>query len=310
MNDQPDMPKTQETDRSLPAAAPPKAGQENAGPADKDRAPPMTAKEEWVDFLKTAAIAVLCALLIRTFALEPFNIPSGSMKPTLEIGDYLFVSKPAYGYSRYSFPFGLAPVEGRIMTGDRAPLRGDVIVFKLPTNTSIDYIKRVIGLPGDRVQMRGGLLYLNGQEVPRQPLGRRRITENGVTINVFEYTETLPNGVQHSIYEESSSEPLDNTEEFTVPDGHYFVMGDNRDNSQDSRVMDHVGFVPAENVVGRANFIFFSTNGYANFAEIWKWPKSIRYGRLFRGIGGGKAEPEAQQLGTPASPAPGAPGDE
>ena len=244
--------------------------------------PPLTAKEEWSEFARTAIIAVILALVVRSFLLEPFNIPSSSMKPTLEIGDYLFVSKPAYGYSRYSFPLGLAPIEGRIMA--KSPERGDVVVFKLPTNTGIDYIKRIIGMPGDIIQVIEGRLYINPRLIPRQPVGLARVEESGSSMTMMEYLETLPGGVIHRIYEESDDKPLDNTKEFVVPEGHYFMMGDNRDNSQDSRVQNVVGYVPFENIVGRASFLFFSTNGYANLAEIWKWPWSIRYNRLFMSI--------------------------
>jgi signal peptidase I len=250
----------------------------------KSHEPPLTAREEWIEFLKTAAIAVLLALLIRTFFLEPFNIPSGSMKPTLEVGDYLFVSKPAYGYSRYSFPFGLAPIEDRIWTRGNKPKRGDVIVFKLPTNTSIDYIKRIVALPGETVRVTNGRLYINRKLVEREALGLTRMDEDGVTTTMMEYIETLPGGIMHRIYEESDNRPLDNTEEYVVPEGHYFAMGDNRDNSQDSRVSNMVGFVPLENIVGRASFIFFSTNGSARPYEFWKWPWTVRYSRLLEKI--------------------------
>jgi signal peptidase I len=248
---------------------------------DKAAGPPLSAREEWMEFIKTAFIAILLALLIRTFLYEPFNIPSGSMEPTLEIGDYLFVYKPAYGFSRYSFPFGMAPISGRIWTGEREPKRGDVIVFKLPTDPRIDYIKRIIGLPGDVVQVVAGRLYINRREVPRETLGLKEVDENGRRVAMTEYIETLPGGVMHRIYEESDDRPLDNTDEYVVPEGHYFAMGDNRDNSQDSRVQNLVGYIPLENIVGRASFIFFSTNGSANMAQIWKWPGTIRYGRLF-----------------------------
>lgn len=241
---------------------------------------PLSAREEWMEFLKTALFAVILALLIRTFLYEPFNIPSGSMKPTLEVGDYLFVYKPAYGYSRASFPFGIAPVEGRVLTGGKTPQRGDVIVFKLPSNPSIDYIKRVVGLPGDVIQVREGRLYINQALVPREPVGMRQ-DEDGL---LHEYIETLPGGTMHRIYERSDSEALDNTGSFVVPEGHYFTMGDNRDNSQDSRVGQTVGYIPADNVVGRASFLFFSTNGSASLAEVWKWPTAIRYNRLFTSI--------------------------
>lgn len=254
-----------------------------ATPAEKPRTPPLNAKEELSEFFRTAVIAVVLALLIRSLFYEPFNIPSGSMKPTLEVGDYIFVSKPTYGYSRYSFPFGIAPIEGRIWA--KEPQRGDVIVFKLPSNTHVDYIKRVIGLPGDKIQMRSGRLYINGDRVPREPMGATKDmdTPQG-TVTMFEYLETLPGGIVHSIYEESDNEVLDDTGIFEVPEGHYFMMGDNRDNSQDSRVQGLVGYVPFENLVGQADFIFFSTNGYAGLFEVWKWPWTIRYNRFLNTI--------------------------
>ena len=246
--------------------------------------PPLNAREELEEFFKTALIAVFLALCIRSFLYEPFNIPSGSMKPTLEIGDYLFVYKPSYGYSRYSFPFGMAPISGRIW--EKEPTRGDVIVFKLPTNTSVDYIKRVVGMPGDKLQVTGGRLYINGELVHREPLGLKKVGDgpSNEEITMVEYIETLPGGVMHSIYEETDNEALDNTQLYQVPPYHYFVMGDNRDNSQDSRVSAMVGFVPIENIVGRADFIFFSTNGTANIFEVWKWPWTIRYDRFFNKI--------------------------
>jgi len=244
---------------------------------------PMTAKEELAEFFKTALIAVFLAILIRTFLFEPFNIPSGSMKPTLLVGDYLFVNKPAYGYSRYSFPFGLAPLEGRVW--DKEPQRGDVIVFKLPTNPSIDYIKRLVAMPGETVQVRGGRLYINGEIVPRESIGVKEGNgPDGFGTPMYHYIETLPGGVIHEIYEEGDGEILDDTQLFTVPEGHYFMMGDNRDNSQDSRVPHAVGFVPYENIVGRADFLFFSTNGSAGLVEFWKWPWTLRYERLFSDI--------------------------
>ncbi len=247
---------------------------------DGDKEPVLLKKGELSEFFKTALIAVLIALFIRSVFFEPFNIPSSSMKPTLLIGDYLFVNKPAYGYSKYSFPFGIAPMEGRVW--EKPPQRGDVVVFALPSNTGIDYIKRVIGLPGDTVQVRRGRLFINGQLVHRELVGTTEIKEDGGNVQIVnEYIETLPGGAVHRIYEESDLEHLDNTEEFIVPDDHYFMMGDNRDNSADSRVM---GFVPFENIIGRADFLFFSTNGYARLFEMWKWPWSIRYDRLFMDI--------------------------
>ena len=238
-----------------------------------------------LDTIKTIVYAVLIALVVRTVAYEPFNIPSGSMVPTLLVGDYLFVSKFSYGYSRYSLPLGLPLFSGRIFF--HSPERGDVVVFKLPTDNSTDYIKRVIGLPGDHIQMKNGILNINGQ-----PVQRRRIEDylyqegNGAIIPLAQYIETLPNGVQHRIIEMSDNGPLDNTQEYVVPRGDYFMMGDNRDNSQDSRVLSAVGYVPAENLIGKAQFIFFSTDGSARLWEIWKWPFAIRYGRLFQGVQG------------------------
>jgi signal peptidase I len=238
-----------------------------------------------VDTIKTIVYAVLIALAVRTVAYEPFNIPSGSMVPTLLVGDYLFVSKFSYGYSRYSLPFGLPLFSGRIFF--HSPERGDVVVFKLPTDNSTDYIKRVIGLPGDHIQMKSGILNINGQPVPRRRIEDYLYQEgNGAVIPLAQYIETLPNGVQHRIIEMSDNGPLDNTQEYVVPPRDYFMMGDNRDNSQDSRVLSAVGYVPAENLIGKAQFIFFSTNGSARLWEIWKWPFAIRYGRLFHGVQG------------------------
>lgn len=246
---------------------------------------PMLDKEEIGEFAKTAIIAVLLALIIRTFLYEPFNIPSGSMLPTLKVGDYLFVSKPAYGYSRHSFPFGLASFDGRVV--EEKPERGDVVVFKLPTNPSVDYIKRVIGLPGDTVQVIRGRLYLNGELVEREPIGLVQNEDGGdyVRHTLMEYIETLPGGILHSIYEETDNGDLDNTPLYTVPERHYFMMGDNRDNSQDSRVQSLVGFVPFENLVGRADILFFSADGSARLFNPLTWPHSIRFGRILNTIG-------------------------
>ena len=252
-------------------------------PEDEQPKPVLIDKDELSDFFKTAVLAVLIALLIRSILFEPFHIPSGSMKPNLLIGDYLFVNKPAYGYSRYSFPFGIAPIEGRIWSKD--PKRGDVIVFALPTDTGIDYIKRIVALPGDTVIVKRGRLFINDELVSREFVQKTDLVkEDGSTVEVSEYVETLPGGVKHTIYEESDRKPLDNTDLYTVPENHYFVMGDNRDNSQDSRVAARVGPVPFENIIGRADFLFFSTNGQARIFEIWKWPWSIRYDRLFMDI--------------------------
>lgn len=233
--------------------------------------------------IKTILYAVLIALFVRTFLYEPFNIPSGSMMPTLLEGDYLFVSKFSYGFSRYTVPLGLPLFEGRFLGGDPEP--GDVVVFKLPSDPSTDYIKRLIGLPGDRIQMIEGILHINGEPVPRRRVEDYVGTDRfGRTIRTPRYLETLPNGREHYILERSDSGFLDNTQEYLVPEGHYFFMGDNRDSSQDSRVLGAVGFVPVENLVGRAEFLWFSLEADASFWEVWKWPGSLRFERLFQGV--------------------------
>ena len=228
-----------------------------------------------LETIRTVFYAVLIAMVVRTFAYEPFNIPSKSMVPTLLVGDYLFVSKLSYGYSRYSLPFGLPLFEGRIW--EDQPERGDVAVFKLPSDNSTDYIKRVIGLPGDTVQMIGGILHINGQAVERERIADYRDPDTNAVYT--QYIETLPNGVRHPILEEGDGRAYDETPPFKVPEGHYFMMGDNRDNSLDSRAA--VGFVPAENLIGRAEILFFSTDGSARIWEIWNWPGAIRFSRIF-----------------------------
>ena len=234
-----------------------------------------------IELAKTLAYAVVIALFIRTFFYEPFSIPSASMVPTLLIGDYLFVEKFAYGYSRYSFPFGLPPFPGRILGSQ--PHRGDVVVFKYPPDPSTDYIKRVIGLPGDRVQMINGELWLNGSSVPDVRVADYMETDDfGVQRHVRRYRETLPGGKSYYVLYREENGPGDNTQLYVIPRDHYFMMGDNRDNSADSRrEVGNVGYVPAQNLVGKAELIFFSTNGDAQLWEFWKWPWAIRYNRLF-----------------------------
>ncbi len=238
----------------------------------------------WGESLRTVIYAVLLALALRTFAYEPFSIPSKSMVPTLLVGDYLFVSKFSYGYSRYSLPFGLPLFEGRLFGSIEDVERGDVAVFKKPTDNKTDYIKRIVGLPGDEVQVIDGVLQVNGIPVERESLGAGSVQEDGYRSDVTEYRETLPNGRQHLIWEQGDNRMLDDTEVFQVPEGHFFAMGDNRDASQDSRVQSAVGFVPFENLVGRAEFLFFSHRNGAELWEVWKWPQNIRWDRLFNGI--------------------------
>ena len=229
--------------------------------------------------LRTVLYAIVIATLVRTFLYEPFNIPSGSMKPTLLIGDYLFVSKFSYGYSRYSFPFGFGLYGGRIWFSE--PERGDVAVFKLPRDNETDYIKRIVGLPGDSIQVRGGVLYINDEAVTRE---RREdfinIDSHGNRTRTVQYRETLPNGVSYFVLDRDPNGGLDNTDVYHVPEGHYFAMGDNRDNSLDSRVASSVGYIPVENLVGRAEVLFFSTDGSAHFWEFWRWPFATRFDRL------------------------------
>lgn len=232
-----------------------------------------------IDNIKTLLYAGLIAIGIRTLAYEPFNIPSGSMIPTLLVGDYLFVSKYSYGYSRYSLPLSPPLFSGRIF--GRLPERGDVAVFKLPRDPSQDYIKRIVGLPGDTVQMKGGHLYINGTELPRQPEGDYLAEGEGLR---HLYSETMPGGRQHPIIKVGDGGPLDDTPEFKVPAGYVFGMGDNRDNSLDSRVPNAVGFIPVENLVGRAEFIFLSVDGSAPWWEIWEWPFEIRWNRILMGV--------------------------
>ncbi|MDP9196596.1 MAG: signal peptidase I [Pseudomonadota bacterium] len=287
----------------------PKGPGEPLSPQEEARARAALKKtsghSSFYDTVRTIVLAVLLALLIRTFAYEPFSIPSGSMFPTLLTGDYLFVSKFSYGYSRYSLPAGIPLIENRIMAS--SPKRGDVAVFKLPSDGRTDYIKRVIGLPGDRIQVVDGVLHINFTPVTRQKEATRTIPGATGTMEVTEYTETLPGGVSHRIWERSDNAPLDNTPVYTVPPGHYFMMGDNRDNSTDSRVLvpyqvqndetwnspsrqgfvsdRGVGFVPSVNLVGRADLIFFSLGDGTHFWELWKWPWSLRFSRLFRPVG-------------------------
>jgi signal peptidase I len=212
--------------------------------------------------VKVVVQALLLAMVVRVFFYQPFNIPSGSMKQTLLVGDYLFVSKLAYGYSRYSFPGSLNLFSGRLFYAE--PKRGDVAVFRLPRDPSVDYIKRVIGLPGDEIQMRRGVLHINGKAVPKVRLKEDFETreDGGPRMKIPVYEETLPNGVKYRVLDIDPNGQLDNTEVFKVPAGHYFMMGDNRDNSSDSRVW---GQVPERDIVGKAFAVWMH---WANFLSI------------------------------------------
>ena len=257
----------------------------------------------WGETIRTVVYAVLIAIVVRTFAIEPFNIPSGSMIPTLLVGDYLFVSKYSYGYSKHSFPLSMGFFSGRIFK--KMPERGDVAVFKYPGDqgqgvSRTDYIKRIVGLPGDRIQVTNGVLHINGEAVERIRIGDYvkgsdgKYQQKGTL-----YSEKLPNGRKYTVLEYSDNGPSDNTPEFLVPANSFFVMGDNRDDSLDSRTRltlrdiagmprerDELGwYVPDENLVGRAEFIFFSHDpSAAGWGEPWKWPEAIRFSRFFTAI--------------------------
>ncbi|WP_102957819.1 signal peptidase I [Mangrovicella endophytica] len=228
--------------------------------------------------IKVIVQALLLALVIRTFLFQPFSIPSGSMMPTLLVGDYLFVSKWSYGFSKYSLPLSPDLFDGRILGSE--PTRGDVVVFRKPGQEDTDYIKRLIGLPGDRVQVQDGVLFINGKAVPREAAGEFT-AEDGTKVPQFR--ETLPNGVSYITLDLNPNSTGDNTREFVVPDGHYFMMGDNRDNSLDSRF--DVGYVPAENLVGKARVIFFSIENDTSPLEIWQWPSEMRPSRILTWLG-------------------------
>jgi signal peptidase I len=238
-------------------------------------------KESMKDIVKVVIQALVLAFFVRVFLFQPFNIPSGSMIPTLLVGDYLFVSKYTYGYSRYSLPFGPNVFSGRVWAAE--PKRGDVVVFKLPRDNETDYIKRVIGLPGDEIQMLHGVLNINGEPIKKEkiedvtledPSGRKR--------TVARYRETLPNGVSYPVLDLIQEGIGDNTEIYKVPENHFFMMGDNRDNSTDSRFLSEVGYVPFENLVGRAEIIFFSIREDSSFWEVWRWPGSVRWSRMLQ----------------------------
>jgi len=263
------------------------------------RAPLTSSSDDgsWGETAKIIVHALLIAFVVRVFLYQPFNIPSGSMKSTLLVGDFLFVSKLSYGYSTYTFPQSLdlpyirvsIPLRpqklfsGRIFASE--PKRGDVAVFKLPRDNSTDFIKRVIGLPGDEIEMRHGVLFINGQEIPKKRVADFvAIEEDGVTRSSPRFEETLPNGVKYTVLDTVEEGPGDNMGPYKVPPGHYFMMGDNRDNSTDSRFRQ-VGFVPFENFVGRADLLFFSAAidepGNCRPLAPWTWPGCVRFRRLF-----------------------------
>lgn len=244
-------------------------------------------RESWWQVLRSLITTIIVILAIRTLIIAPFTIPSGSMIPTLLVGDYVAVTKFDYGWSRYAIPFAPPLFDGRI--AGKSPHRGDVAVFRYTHDTSIDYIKRIIGLPGDRIAMREGRLYVNDQLIDRTPLRPYEIRdENRRLLRGILYQEVLPGSdgrkpVTHDILQWSQAGFANNSEEYVVPQGYFFAMGDDRDDSADSRFQDEdgLGYVPMENLVGKARFIFYSFDARHPVWEIWHWPAEIRWSRLF-----------------------------
>ena len=232
----------------------------------------MSDKESTSSWIKsnliTISYAIIIALLIRTFLFQPFFIPSSSMEPGLIVGDRIFASKYDYGYSRHSFPFSLPLINGRVF--ESSPKRGDVVIFK-PPHTRNDYIKRLIGLPGDKIKLIDGTIYINSIPVEREFV---RTDDKDIAI----YKETMASGINYET-RDLGNKPQDNIEEFIVPENHYFFMGDNRDNSNDSRFW---GPVPTERIVAKAQIIFFSTKDGSWFIEFWRWPFDIQFKRIFK----------------------------
>jgi signal peptidase I len=264
------------------------------------------AVKEFIEIVKTVAYALGIALVLRVLLFQPFTIPSASMEPNLLQGDYIIVSKYSYGWSKHSIPFSPPLFDGRIL--GKAPTRGDIIVFKLPRDPNVDYIKRLIGLPGDKVQVRGGVVYINGKALPRKELPSALVDTGYGTIRAGRFEETNPEGRQYVTQDYGPDSDADNTGVYTVPAGCYFFMGDNRDNSLDSRfdpgvsafktgpgvckwdyandqyigMQEGVGFVPAENLVGRAQLILLSWNADAHLFKPWTWFTKARPSRFFR----------------------------
>ncbi len=243
----------------------------------------MLDKNFFIENAKTLFYALIIAIIIRSLLIQPFYIPSSSMEPNLLIGDRLFVTKYSYGYSKHSFPFSPPIFKGRIISNE--PKRGDVVVFKTPADNRTDYIKRLIGLPGDRIQFIDSNLYINSSEIIKSRISKNdKIYCGKKNINVFTFEELLPNGQKHNtVYLKDYS--FQNSDLFIVPEDHYFFLGDNRDCSKDSRFLTSVGYVHKDNLIGKAQFIFFSSDkSIAGIFSFWKWNKSIRFNRFFKKI--------------------------
>ena len=243
----------------------------------------MLNKEFLIDNIKTLIYALIIAIIIRSLLIQPFYIPSSSMEPNLLVGDRLFVTKYSYGYSKHSFPFSPPILDKRLFFSD--PKRGDVVVFKTPADNRTDYIKRLIGLPGDQIQFIDTNLYLNNSEIMKSKISSDdKIFCGSKSINVFTFEEILPNGKKHkTVYLKDYT--FKNSDKFIVPKDHYFYLGDNRDCSKDSRYLSSVGYVHKDNLVGKAQFIFFSSDrSIGSIFSFWKWNKSIRFDRFFQKI--------------------------
>ena len=243
----------------------------------------MFNKKFFIENTKTLFYALIIAVIIRSFLIQPFYIPSSSMEPNLLVGDRIFVTKYTYGYSKHTLPFSPPIFKGRIMSNN--PKRGDVVVFKTPADNRTDYIKRLIGLPGDIIKFQDANLYLNNSEIIKSKILKKDRTFCGrKEINVSFFEEILPNGKKYNtVYLKNF--PLQNTDTFKVPENHYFFLGDNRDCSKDSRFLSSVGYVHQDNLVGKARFIFFSSDrSIGSIFSFWKWNKSLRFDRFFTKI--------------------------